>query len=261
MDAQLSLNFDSNGVRRSKAARLAGPFPIEPDGVTVRWPVVSRSAPDGIDWTLVDADDYHLAASRRWHVETAGYVVARANSRRVALHALVLPARDGLLIDHREGNKLDNRRGSLRLVTVSENAANLRLNRAGRSSRYRGVTYHKATGKWQAAAHHDGRCKHAGLHRREEDAALAFDRLAARLWPGIVPPNIPTTQPEDTMQRVIRFTLEKTTRGAVRYAELNDRGERVDQAESVIGTVYLRKSALAGDEPKEITITVNTQAA
>ncbi len=161
-----------------------------------------------------------------------------------------------------DGATLDNRRASLRVVTPSVNAANVRLSRVGRSSRFRGVTRHKATQKWQAGAKFGGRFYTGGLYRREEDAALAYDRLAARFWPGIVPRNIPTPDHEDTpMQRTIHLQLEKTTRGAVRYREVNAEGQPLDQAESVIGTLCVRKTALDGQEPASITVIVNTETA
>jgi len=40
-----------------------------------------------------------------------------------------------------------------------------------------------------------------------------------------------------------RFKLEKETKGALRYQEIDDKGEVIEQAWAKIGTLYLRKSA------------------
>jgi len=40
-----------------------------------------------------------------------------------------------------------------------------------------------------------------------------------------------------------RFKLEKETKGALRYQEVDDQGEVIEQAWAKIGTLYLRKSA------------------
>jgi hypothetical protein len=41
----------------------------------------------------------------------------------------------------------------------------------------------------------------------------------------------------------IRFKLEKETKGALRYQEVDDKGEVIEQAWAKIGTLYMRKSA------------------
>ncbi len=39
------------------------------------------------------------------------------------------------------------------------------------------------------------------------------------------------------------FKLEKETKGALRYQEVDEKGEVIEQAWSKIGTLYVRKSA------------------
>ena len=41
----------------------------------------------------------------------------------------------------------------------------------------------------------------------------------------------------------VRFKLEKETKGALRYQEVDDKGEPIEQAWAKIGTFYIRKSA------------------
>jgi hypothetical protein len=41
----------------------------------------------------------------------------------------------------------------------------------------------------------------------------------------------------------VRFKLEKETKGALRYQEVDDKGEVIEQAWAKIGTFYIRKSA------------------
>jgi hypothetical protein len=41
----------------------------------------------------------------------------------------------------------------------------------------------------------------------------------------------------------VRFKLEKETKGALRYQEVDDKGEVIEQAWAKIGTLYIRKSA------------------
>ena len=41
----------------------------------------------------------------------------------------------------------------------------------------------------------------------------------------------------------VRFKLEKETKGALRYQEVDEKGEVIEQAWAKIGTLYVRKSA------------------
>jgi len=59
------------------------------------------------------------------------------------------------------------------------------------------------------------------------------------------------------MERTVTFKMEKETKGAVKYAELDDNGNVVDYADALSGTLYLRKSALQGAVPSEIKVTVS----
>jgi hypothetical protein len=56
---------------------------------------------------------------------------------------------DVALVDHRDGNGLNNTRANLRLVTVRENNINA-TKRRGCSSRYRGVDWCRGARAWRA---------------------------------------------------------------------------------------------------------------
>lgn len=158
--------------------RAPGPHPIAPNGGV--YIPVPESEP-----TVVSPCDYAVAMSRRWRNRN-GYIVANAWDARtkrsvlLQLHRVVTRAPRGVLVDHRWHNPLDNRREALRRATPSQNAANARKRK--RRNPYRGVTLHKATGRWQSGAKKDDRFHHAGLFDDPVEAARAYDRLARMLW-------------------------------------------------------------------------------
>lgn len=57
------------------------------------------------------------------------------------------------------------------------------------------------------------------------------------------------------MERTVTFKMEKETKGAVRFQEVDGNGEVLDYADAVIGTLYMRKSALQGAVPSEVKAT------
>jgi hypothetical protein len=58
----------------------------------------------------------------------------------------------------------------------------------------------------------------------------------------------------------IRFKLEKETKGALRYQEVDEKGEIIEQAWAKIGTLYVRKSAFERGAafPQTLRVTVDS---
>ena len=77
---------------------------------------------------------------------------------------------DGRIIDHKDHDKLNNRLDNLRVVTASQNSRN-RTKKANCSSQFRGVSWHKQAGKWQARINGE----YLGLFEIEEDASKAYE--------------------------------------------------------------------------------------
>lgn len=132
---------------------------------------------------LLDDDAPNVAMS----IMSAGYVQITDPSdgtRPMLLHRWLLGLRshDGRIGDHRNGDKLDNRRSNLRVVSPSESSANVS---ASGPSGYRGV-YRARSGRWIARGKRDGRNVQLGTFDTIEQAAcVATDWRRANL-PGYV---------------------------------------------------------------------------
>jgi hypothetical protein len=143
-------------------------------------PPVSRVI--GGQTVTVDAQDAHLLDEYGWFFDS-GYVKACVpghNRQRVRLHNLILPAPAGLEVDHRDQNTCNNTRANLRLATHGQNMANRRKFKNS-SSPYKGVSFHKLTGKWSAKITENRRLRYIGLYADPVEAARAWDREAERI--------------------------------------------------------------------------------
>jgi len=94
------------------------------------------------------------------------------------LHA-VIAGRMGIVgpPDHRDRNGLNNRESNLRPDPDGHNQANQDV-RANNTSGYRGVCFHKASGRLMAYIKIDGKQRYLGLYDDPIEAAKAYDREA-----------------------------------------------------------------------------------
>jgi len=79
------------------------------------------------------------------------------------------------LIDHIDGDTMNNRWSNLRIVTHKENARNVARSNKPTKSGVTGVTYSKETGKWIASLLTDEGRKYLGLFETIEEAASVLE--------------------------------------------------------------------------------------
>ena len=122
---------------------------------------------------LADTGDLHLLSAHRWHAARRGrtfYAASRIGGKYVLMHRFILGAKNGSLVDHRDGNGLNNTRENLRLASATQNATN----RVGHGeSQFPCVR--RINGKWCAFVTKGGREIYLGFHESEAAAAgVAF---------------------------------------------------------------------------------------
>jgi hypothetical protein len=83
------------------------------------------------------------------------------------------------VIDHKDGDRLNNKIANLRSATRSQNNANSKP-REGGYSKYKGVTWHKLRNKWMAQIRNGPRKIHLGYFECEKQAYEAYCSAAAQ---------------------------------------------------------------------------------
>lgn len=91
-------------------------------------------------FAIIDIEDIELASKYKWHLNSSGYAVNRTNGKTIRLHRLINKTPDNMLTDHKNKNRLDNRKCNLRSVTHKENGNN--------RSNVKGYTFDVSRGKW-----------------------------------------------------------------------------------------------------------------
>lgn len=90
---------------------------------------------------------------------------------------------DRRVVDHINGNGLDNRRSNLRVISHAQNIKAQPPRRQKPESIYIGVVYRVSeVKKWLARIHVNGKYQKIGYFNKEEDAARAYDREAKRIF-------------------------------------------------------------------------------
>lgn len=128
---------------------------------------------------IFDADDFGKVKNYTWLVDGQGYVIASANRKIVKLHRLIMNLGPGLVVDHKDHNKLDNRKSNLRICTNQQNGCNRLSSNIPKYSQYKGVSWYKSTGKWAAAIKCHGRKINLGSFDTEQGAAKAYNDAAS----------------------------------------------------------------------------------
>lgn len=145
-------------------------------------------------YALVDDEDFEYLDQWRWgRMEAGGYARTAFKCPGlkqifIRMHQLLLRCPNGMEIDHKDGNPLNNQKSNLRISTRQQNSFNQK-GRVG-SSEYKGVSWFKGTsykgkyykGQWRAYIVKDNHQYSIGHFDNERHAAMAYDIWAKELF-------------------------------------------------------------------------------
>lgn len=159
-------------------------------------------------FAIVDNEDYERVKNHgethggwqanRSKTSTYAATVSERYVPTVAMHRFILGLDRGEgVVDHINGNGLDNRKVNLRGANPTLNSAN-RRKRKNCQSKYKGVTFNRGRIVAQIFHRVDGRrYKDAlGVFETEEQAARVYDRRAIELWGEYAKTNFPRSDYE-----------------------------------------------------------------
>lgn len=144
---------------------------------------------------FIDDEDEAKVCQLNWCLNNRGYATAslRQGYRTgeiTSMHELVFNRNvEGYYINHKDGNKLNNQKANLELVSLSVNQA-LKRKQKNNTSGYIGVSWAKNKG-WLAYVKHNRKSYYLGYHSSAEVAAKIRDAKAKELFGSNITLNFP----------------------------------------------------------------------
>lgn len=128
---------------------------------------------------LLNKEDLKRFGRFRWFLSTNGYAQRPSKRSNVFLHREILKCPPSLEVDHKNREKLDNRRRNLRIVTRKMNMLNRGLQK-NNSSGFKGVTFQQ--GSWKAQLGVNGKHICLGCYKSKQQAAKAYNRAVLKRY-------------------------------------------------------------------------------
>lgn len=101
----------------------------------------------------IDEQDIQIAYSMKWKLDEKGYVCSYTHDHKLQIHREILQITDSnILVDHINGDKLDNRRCNLRTCTNQQNCFNTngKFKYGKKPSKHKGVYWNSACKGWRS---------------------------------------------------------------------------------------------------------------
>ena len=140
--------------------------------------IICYSPKYGNQIALVDDNDFENVNQYRWGVKSyklkddVNKFYAQCGKLKLLMHQFILKkAKKGCVIDHINGNSLDNRQNNLREATQTQQAQN-----KSSKNEYKGVSWQESNKKYQCHALGN----YIGLFDDEKSAAIEYDKYIIR---------------------------------------------------------------------------------
>lgn len=129
--------------------------------------------------TIVDDEDYNRLNSHQWYYTSHGYA---KSDKLDYMHRFILNAPVNMEVDHINGNRFDNRKCNLRLVSKDENLRNT-SKRKHSTNKYKGVRVKEINFRkkpYYATITINKKKIHLGYFKTEIEAAWCYDVAALK---------------------------------------------------------------------------------
>jgi hypothetical protein len=136
---------------------------------------------------IVDNEDYDYLNQFKWYASNKNgkfYVartirVSKNKKNYILMHRFIMKPDKGMVIDHLDGNPLNNKKNNLRICTHAENMRNSKININNKSG-YKGVSYQENRNNYRASIKFNNKTINIGDFIDPIDAARAYNAAALK---------------------------------------------------------------------------------
>lgn len=135
---------------------------------------------------LVDDEDFERLNQKKWCAFKNGntFYAARIfyggeKQKTILMHREIMNTPQGVEVDHKDGDGLNNQKCNLRNCDHFQNSHN-QSRQSNNKSGFKGVSKDKNTGKWAVNIKINNKQIHIGCFKDLKDAALAYDKAALK---------------------------------------------------------------------------------
>jgi len=126
--------------------------------------------------TKIDIKDVEKCRGFKWHI-SKGYAATTTKTQKTFhLHRFLTGFK---FVDHKDRDRLNNKKSNLRKSSYSENGKNKGMSKNNKSG-YKGVFFRKDSRKWSAKINHNRKQIVIGCYETKELAAAAYNNAALK---------------------------------------------------------------------------------
>ena len=119
--------------------------------------------------TKIDIEELDRIKKYRWNYGCRNYVRAIVDGKQILLHRFIINCPEDKVVDHINGDTLDNRKCNLRICTQVDNMKNQKKN-IRNTSGYKGVSWNKKSKAWEVSITQNGKRHYLGMYKDKEEA-------------------------------------------------------------------------------------------
>ncbi len=131
---------------------------------------------------MVDDEDFEYLSKYKWTYHHKNYAIrydySNSQKKFLLMHRVIMKAKKGQIVDHKDGNGLNNSKDNLRFCTSSGNMQNSKL-AVNNTSGYKGVFGKENS--WRASVGKNGKRYWLGTFKNKIDAVKAYNLKAKEL--------------------------------------------------------------------------------
>lgn len=125
---------------------------------------------------IIDVEDVERVKNYKWSLTPQGYVRTVLNGKDIKIQHILMGKG---LIDHKDRNRLNNRKSNFRQCTTTENLRNRRKPK-NNTSGYKGVWWNGV--KWVSEIRINRKKLYLGAFKEKLDASMAYNRAAKKYF-------------------------------------------------------------------------------